>query len=219
MLHALIRLPLRLIPHSAVVQVLSGINRGMRWRVGSSVHGCWIGHYEREKQRIVRELVKPGMLALDIGANAGFYSLAFARLGARVIAFEPAAENAEALRFHVAANNLPVEVHQVAVSDCIGTARFNLGPHLSMGKIDPAGETVIATTTLDALGLKPDVVKIDVEGGELAALRGARDLLAERRTTWLVALDDPAKRAECLALLSGYRIHEFAPGEIAAFPI
>jgi FkbM family methyltransferase len=213
-----IRLPLRLIPPTAVFPVLSGINRGLAWRVSASNHGCWIGTYERAKQRLIRDLVKPGMLVFDVGANAGFYSIACARMGARVIAFEPVTENLEFLRFHIQRNRLHVDVQTVAVADRIGEARFRLGRSLSMGGLDARGDTTVPTITLDSLGMTPDLVKIDIEGGEYDALVGAQRLIAERRTIWLVALDDRAKRGACLSLLKGYRIQEFAPDEIVATP-
>ncbi|PYM59971.1 MAG: FkbM family methyltransferase, partial [Candidatus Rokuibacteriota bacterium] len=43
------RLPLRLIPSSAIVPILSGPGRGMRWIVGSAAHGAWLGLLERDK--------------------------------------------------------------------------------------------------------------------------------------------------------------------------
>ncbi len=73
---SLLRAPLALIPKSAVVTVRSGINRGRKWIVGSNTHGCWLGHYERQKQELIGRLVKPGMTVFDVGANAGFYTLA-----------------------------------------------------------------------------------------------------------------------------------------------
>src|SRR5688572_27975846 len=77
---ALLRLPLRAIPKRTTVKVQSGINRGMKWIVGSSIHGCWLGTYELEKQPVIERFVRPGMTVFDIGANAGFYTLAFSRL-------------------------------------------------------------------------------------------------------------------------------------------
>ena len=57
----LVRLPLRLLPKGMVLPVLSGINRGFRWRVGSHIHGAWIGIYEKDKQQVCLRLIHPGM--------------------------------------------------------------------------------------------------------------------------------------------------------------
>jgi len=56
------RLPLRLLPGRMVVSVLSGINKGYRWRVGSNIHGCWLGTYESDKQQLMSLLVKPRVM-------------------------------------------------------------------------------------------------------------------------------------------------------------
>lgn len=218
-----LRLPLRLVPRNAVLPVLGGVNRGLRWIVGSSVHGCWIGSYERKKQQVVIEVLRPHMHALDIGAQAGFYTLAFARRIESVWAFEPSPFNAANLRFHVEVNRLTnVCVREMAVGDKVGKAAFDAGPNALMGRLAESGALVVPVMTLDALvaqGMRPpDLVKIDVEGAELAVLHGARDLLARRRTIWLVALDDVAKRDLCLQALADYNVREFSPGEIIATP-
>lgn len=56
----LLRLPLKLVPSAMVVRVGSGLNKGMKWRVGSSVHGCWLGTYELEKQTVVKNSLNQG---------------------------------------------------------------------------------------------------------------------------------------------------------------
>ena len=221
-----LRLPLRLVPRTAVVPVLSGLNRGLRWRVGAGPHGCWIGIYEAAKQRVVRELVRHGMNVVDIGAHAGFYTLAFSRLvgAGRVWAFEPVPQLAQRLEFHVAENALAnVTIHRLAVAERVGSARFRFLPdYETMGALDEGGAMTVATTTLDSLvaaGMPvPDVVKIDVEGAELRILEGAAALIARRRTAWLVALDDPSTREATFGRLAGYRVQEFCPGEIVALP-
>lgn len=124
----LLRLPLKLLPCGMMVSVRSGVNRGFRWMVGSSTHGCWLGTYEADKQDAVRRLAKPGMTIFDVGANAGFYTMAFSRLvGAkgRVYAFEPLAGNVANLLKHVAINNASnVTVIQTAVADRSGVVAF-----------------------------------------------------------------------------------------------
>ena len=209
-LGALLRFPLRIIPKSTVVRVRSGINKGLRWIVGSSIHGCWLGHYEIEKQAVVRRLVKPGMKVFDVGANAGFYTLAFARLvGERghVWAFEPLAENAHNLRRHIELNNLRnVTVVQAAVSDRTGVARFESGASNSVGHLGQGGDTEVPTVSLDeycvATGIEsPDLIKFDIEGGESAALEGARRVISQGKATILLALHGREHERNCLPLL------------------
>ena len=68
----LVRLPLRLVPRTAVVPVLSGPLRGARWIVGAATHGSWLGTYEAAKQLLIERALKPGSVFYDVGANAGF---------------------------------------------------------------------------------------------------------------------------------------------------
>lgn len=84
---------------------------------------------------------------------------------------------------------------------------------------------MVPTVTLDGLVASgvpvPDLVKIDIEGGELAALRGAMQLLSLRRTTWLIALDGREHQQECRAILRehGYSLRDIVtPDEIIATP-
>ncbi len=139
----LLRLPLRLLPGRTVVPVLRGINRGFRWRVGSNIHGCWLGTYESDKQQLMNLLVKPGMIAYDIGANAGFYTLALARLvgsGGKVCAFEPLAENVANILEHLRLNSCSnVTLYQVAASDQNGLSAFQVAQSNSMGCLGGGG--------------------------------------------------------------------------------
>ena len=65
----LARLPLRAIPKSTVVPILSGPSKGLRWTVGAGRHGCWLGTYESHFARLIAKLVRPGMLAFDVGVT------------------------------------------------------------------------------------------------------------------------------------------------------
>lgn len=117
----LLRLPLKIIPRGSVVRIRTGLNRGMKWIVGSSTHGCWLGTYESDKQVVLSRFLKPGMTVFDVGANAGFYTLAFSRLvgdRGQVWAFEPYAINVGNLIRHIELNDLNnVNLVQAAVAD------------------------------------------------------------------------------------------------------
>jgi FkbM family methyltransferase len=157
------------------------------------------------------------MKVLDIGANAGFYTLAFSRLvgpTGHVWAFEPFAENASNILRHLALNGIRnVTLIQAAVADVPGLAGFAIAASNSMGSLTgTAGHYTVPTVSLDALvddGVipVPDVVKMDVEGAESRVLEGARRLLDRGVTRFLIALHGAQQVRASLALLgaAGYR--------------
>ncbi len=184
----LARWPLKAIPKKMVMPILSGRNRGLWWISGSFVHGCWLGWYEKPCVEFVATLIRPGMVAFDVGANVGFYTLLLAQgVGpeGRVIAFEPDPANVAYLKKHLSLNKIDnVEIVEAAVSDKEGTAYFS-GTG-AMGKLSHAGAP-IQSVQLDNFS-RPDFIKMDIEGGETAALRGSAKILAERHAVWFIAL-------------------------------
>lgn len=137
-----------------------------------------------------RATARPGGMALDVGANAGAYALLFGQWmgpGGRVFAFEPAPEAFDGLRRHVELNDLGDIVTPVraAVSDVAGTASMIGAGHHGTGRLASIGEQgteTVDTVTIDgfcaAHNIVPTLIKIDVEGFELEALRGARETIA-----------------------------------------
>lgn len=216
MLGRILRAPLALIPKTAVVPVLQGPLTGKRWIVGSATHGAWLGTYEYQKQRLFARSIQPGMVVFDLGANVGFYTLiAATRVGekGKVFAFEPLPRNLGFLRGHLHYNRIQnVEIVEAAVSNSTGEAMFEEQVHASMGRLGPSGRLQVRTVTLDELvdhGLPPpDVMKIDIEGGEFPALEGSRRILTDRRPTIFLATHGPRAHADCCTLLTamGYAI-------------
>jgi FkbM family methyltransferase len=213
-----LRYPLALIPKRAVVKVLAGINQGMKWTVGSTNHSCWLGGYELDMQGAVRRLIGPGMTVFDIGANAGFYTLAFSRLvgnRGQVWAFEPFAENAHNLVRHVGLNGLAnVTVVQAAVADRGGLAGLRVGVDRSTGALSDDAPYKVPTVSLDGLveaGIAPapDAIKIDVEGAEVLVLEGARSLVAAKRPVLFVALHGAEEKRRCREILASYGYEVF----------
>lgn len=235
----LLRLPLRCVPAGLALPILSGINRGMSWITGSATHGSWLGTYETDKQACLASLLKPGMVFFDVGANAGFYTLAAARLvgeTGRVFAFEPLAENVTNLRKHIQLNALRnTAIVQAAVADENTLSGFDVAPSKAMGALGVNGDYWVPTVSLDHalahFGFPgPDVIKLDVEGAESRVLKGAATLLAAGKAVWLIALHGDAQRSLCMEILSSYHYrlthlngdalspHDRAVDEIVAFP-
>ena len=228
LLGQVLRLPLRLVPKRAIMTVRSGLNAGMKRVAGSSIHGCWLGHYEHDKQALVARLVKPGMKIFDIGANAGFYTLAFSRLtGAtgHVWAFEPFAENAANVLRHLRLNAVGnATLLQAAVADRPGIAGFQIAESNSMGMLaEHATGYLVPTVALDGLIQDgtvpmPDLIKMDVEGAEASVLEGAKELLRQRVAVLLIALHGDVPMRACQKLLheAGYEAFSLDGQALAA---
>ena len=157
------------------------------------------------------------MVAFDVGANVGYYTLLLARgVGpkGRVIAFEPNPFNLTYLKEHLRLNKIGnVEIVEAAVSDREGVAFFS--GEGAMGKLSQTG----APTKIVQLDNypKPDFIKMDIEGEETAALRGSAKILAERHAVWFIAVHGPAY-IEIPALLASqnYTVKWVTQGEIYA---
>jgi FkbM family methyltransferase len=190
------------------------------------------GGYERDLQALMHRLVRPGDTVIDVGANVGMHTCSLARrvgpTGA-VVAIEPLAELAERLGANVALNGLGnVKVMRVAASTAKGTAEIfppsagsaNQGQatlHARPG-LDAASRTILTDTIDDIvseLGLsRVRLIKVDVEGHEFSALRGAMATLQAHGTRVVFEYDATTYAAagvewhELAAFLerSGYRL-------------
>jgi FkbM family methyltransferase len=205
--------PLRLVPPTTVTRILQGKSRGKKWIVGASIHGCWLGTYERTKRILFEQTVKPGEVVFDVGANVGWYTLlASALVGntGRVYAFEPLPENLMYLRHHLELNHIEnVEVIAAAVADAPGTALFEPGETRSIGRIVAKGGFPVRVVSLDDLIAagqlpQPDCLKVDVEGAEGRVLEGAIGLLRHRPRLFLATHGNTVHDG-CIALLESLR--------------
>ncbi len=154
---------------------------------------------------LLDEHVAPGDLVVDAGANRGLFTMRLSELvgpAGCVLAFEPNPECVRRLeQIADAAGN--VVVHASALSDAAGVGVLHVpirsGTRLDgLGHLgDPAesGELALAvpTLTLDealrAEGRRVRFVKCDVEGHELAVLRGASKLLEDHRPVLFVEIE------------------------------
>lgn len=156
---------------------------------------------------VVRRLVALGDTVLDVGANYGIYTKFLSDLvgsRGRVISLEPIPETFELLSANVASLGLSnVQLHQRAASDRDGALGMVVPDtpdgHYQARVVDGvAGTSALSVTgvTLDRVAQgtveRLTFIKCDVEGHELAALRGARSLLQECRPALLVEVSgDP----------------------------
>ena len=191
--------------------LLTTVGNGLRIAVprSSSAAPLFYGGWsEPEEAALLERLVHPSDVVFDVGAHVGEYTLLAAARSATVHSFEPNPANAALLRANVASNALAnVTVHECAVSDRECQVRFlaHRDPSLSAlwtERQTHAGysEITVRAIPLDSVTVpRIDVIKIDVEGAELAVLRGARAILAR-----------PPETAPVV-------VFEFAPGNYARF--
>jgi FkbM family methyltransferase len=173
------------------------------------------GTYEPETLIVMRQLLRPGGVCVDLGANAGLLSMVASRAvgpEGRVYSFEPSAREFARLKRHVEANRLHnVRAIRCAVSDRMGVLPLRVAqrPHAGQNTIGASFgydgvlldrvETVEATT-LDAFVERErlesvDLIKMDVEGSELRVLAGAENLLRNFRPAMIVEVVEPALSA------------------------
>jgi FkbM family methyltransferase len=202
------RAPLRLIPGNSVMTIRRGPAKGMRWIAGSATHGCWLGTYELAKQKAMLRFARPDMTIYDIGAQAGFYTLLFSRMteaAGLVVAFEPCPTESQNLLAHLRLNAISnVRVISAAVSDRDGIARFTVdaGKTENSLQADFKSPLFVATVCLDQLDLAPpDLIKMDLEGAETLALKGARKIRARATPMISLALHGDSQRRECSQIL------------------
>lgn len=155
----------------------------------------YAGVYEPRFSAHLLGHLRPGDVVADVGAHIGVHSLAVARRlhrlgGGTVLAFEPAADSAASLRNAAVRNGLDVEVLEVACSDGPGQMPLFADERYSVfdagvRSLHGSGRQVGRVTALrfdDWAAGRPlprlDVVKLDVEGHEAAALSGMRNTLA-----------------------------------------
>jgi FkbM family methyltransferase len=158
-----------------------------------SMDGVW-EPYETE---LMKGFFKNNTNFIDIGAHIGYYSLLGASIvtKGRVISFEPEKENFRILQKNVAINNFKnITLSDHAISDKRDTVDLYLSNEGNTGdnrffadnfrKIPEKRKRVkITTITLDeflvADGMKPDIIKMDIQGSEALALKGMKKTIHE----------------------------------------
>jgi FkbM family methyltransferase len=129
-----------------------------------------------------RQILEPGDLFIDVGANIGAYTIWAGELGAEVIALEPARDTFGLLTENVELNGYPVKLIQAAAGASPGVSRFTTGRDC-VNRLDPDGKVEIAIVTIDSVIERRTVtgMKVDVEGFEIDVLRGCERALQEHR--------------------------------------
>jgi FkbM family methyltransferase len=198
---------LRLISGSAAAGegvIRHGPARGLRIDATGTLLSFVLGTCDPDEQELVVTHLRDGGVFYDLGANIGFFSLLAARLvgpTGHVIAFEPSPQNAAQLRRNIDLNGFTnITLVETAVSSEEGFAQLDTTTkergQMRLTASDEAarvGLVPVRTVSIDGwrdeTGFPPPAfMKIDVEGAEVAALRGAHVAIESGRPVLLVEI-------------------------------
>ncbi len=230
----------RLDPHPFVAETPDGIKVKVRlndvnsitaWARGSK-GTCWEEHHDRH---VFCSFLREGMTVMDVGANIGVYALLAARTvgpTGKVYAFEPVPEIFTQLQEHIALNNatniIPVPI---ALADKKGTAKMSVaGGMSSLFRHETSRFIEVPLERLDDFvaeqGIeRVDAIKIDVEGAELAVIKGADKTLRQHKPLLMVEIQEATLKAagttpqELFDTIVGYGYDAFVVRHGKAAPV
>jgi FkbM family methyltransferase len=205
------------------VELPTGPCRGahMTLDFDSTERHIWLGTYEPWVEKVLPTVLAPDSVVWDVGAHMGYYLIFASRYSnAELLAIEADPANILRLRKHLSDNGVRVEVLEAAVSNNVGTMRFDSYDNGALSRISDEGDLEISAVTLDAVlegHPAPSVVIMDIEGAEDHALHGAVRLLSEIRPTFMIELHgEPGLAAYRQLEAAGYQITSAEGGDIAA---
>jgi FkbM family methyltransferase len=194
------------------------------------LYSVFKSYADRAERQILTQHLSAGCVAVDAGANIGIYSQFLSRCvgpAGAVHSFEPSPENFRHLSAAVA--DLPnIRGNELAVSDKTGRSllyvsdKLNVDHHTYPREGESRKTILIKSTTLDdyfAAECRVDLIKMDVQGFELHALRGAKRVLQENSDAkllleyWPFGLNQAGGSAdELLSFLEDHSFSLFLPG-------
>ena len=161
------------------------------------LYSAYKAYADRVQRRLIRTILFRGAVVVDVGANIGIYSRCFSGcVGPTgvVHAFEPSPQNFR--RLQSATRKLPnVRLSRAAVGERSGRSQLYLSDNLNVDHrtYRPKGESretvrvdIIALDDYFRPGARVDLIKLDVQGYELHALRGANRVLFDNPDTKLL---------------------------------
>jgi FkbM family methyltransferase len=155
------------------------------------------GIWEPELTEFFSERVKPGDLAIDLGANVGYFSLLFDRLGADAIAVEAHPNLASKIRHNAKLSGAKVQVENVAVGVAGEVILYeapigNLGMTTTERPERFQRAFAVQSVSLMSLIKEParlTAIKCDIEGGEVPVMRDILDNLERFNPRLAIAVE------------------------------
>ena len=215
-------------------KIKNGPLKGYLWKTSVPDNRYILGDYESAMTKIIQNTLKNGVRFVDIGANAGYFSLLGHQLceeNRKPISVEPNPENIQLLKAHFHLNKiLKYNIEAVAISNQNGTIQFSDSGNLAANTYKQESSIYckntieVKTITLNALMAKYQLdsntlIKIDVEGAELDVLMGGEDFIKNFHPAILLATHNchvPNVEENCLAYLQkmGYKLNPIADHKI-----
>jgi FkbM family methyltransferase len=179
------------------------------------------GSYEYEVTQLVLDLITPRTVFFDVGANIGYYSLLAASRAKLVFAFEPMKPIFDRLAKNVKHNGLAnVTILNAAVAERDGGVTIFVQPSsentglASLQASAGASAEQVPAVTLDTVVrdqrlAQLDLMKIDIEGAEIRAFEGGRELLSRTDAPDVIFESHPGSTAADWLRQRGYEIFGF----------
>lgn len=151
------------------------------------------GIREPESTKMIKKILKPGDIVVDIGANRGYYALMESRLvgkNGKVYAIEPVQDNINALKKNIELNNYPnIKVFQVAIGDKNTTTKMYISSFSNWHSFINHKQKITSTIDIKVISLDnflkdkeyPYFIRMDVEGYEYQILKGMKNVLERRK--------------------------------------
>lgn len=164
----------------------------------------WYGFYEKELGDLLKKIIKPNDVFIDVGANIGYFSLLVAHRfsSATVISFEPVTDLYKKMNDNITLNNTKNIISEnvaagelngekeifVSAPDNLGMSSFHKPENYSGYK--EKAKVVAIDEWFKGSGLpRIDLIKLDIEGSELAALKGMQEILQNFKPFLIVEIN------------------------------
>jgi FkbM family methyltransferase len=209
-------------------------------------YGAYKAYADRAERQLLQKILAVGDVVVDAGANIGVYSQFLSRcVGATGIvhSFEPSPENFERLQ-STTRKLTNVRLSQAAVGECSGKAALYLSDKLNVDHRTYATEEeprrtvpidIIALDDYFKPGQRVDLVKMDIQGYELHALRGASRVLADNSdlkllvefwpyglkqagASWLELIDTLRTKNMSVSRITNHGLVPFRPDSVSESP-
>jgi FkbM family methyltransferase len=202
------------------------------YREGVNFHTL-VGLYEMDSLKWLEKIIsafgldKKDVIVADVGANLGYYSMYFGKklsAGSRIYAFEPSESILDVLKKNIEINKLAnVEIVEAACAETTGIVEFYIGQnHHTSSMLDTwAGNAetgkLIRVRSIsideffgeDGVGQYPDLIKMDIEGAGVYALKGCTHCLQVKRPLILIESHTPGEDDAIGSLLRNHRYEAF----------